>query len=141
MRSELVEQACALLVDALAGGVSGLPDPEPQRGEATIAAKVTPEDLRLDWQSTAEQLGRVVRIGRAWTTFRGRRLTVLDAAVARDGEVMTEAPPGTLVGTAVATADGALVLRRVQPESRSPMSVDDWIRGAHPLSGERLGTE
>jgi methionyl-tRNA formyltransferase len=139
LRSELVEQACALLVDALAGGVTGLPDPEPQRGEATVAAKITPEDLWLDWKRTAEQLGRVVRIGRAWTTFRGRRLTVLDAAVARDRAAVAAPAPGTLVGTAVATADGALELRRVQPESRSPMSVDDWIRGAHPLSGERLG--
>ncbi len=77
----------------------------------------------------------------AWTTFRGRRLTVLEAAVDRDGAATAEAAPGTLVGPAVATADGALVLRRVQPESRSPMSVDDWIRGAHLVSGERLGND
>ncbi len=76
-----------------------------------------------------------MRLGRAWTTFRGRRLTVLEATVDREGAATAEAAPGTLVGSAVATADGALVLRRVQPESRSPMSVDDWTRGAHLLSG------
>jgi methionyl-tRNA formyltransferase len=141
LRSELVEQSCTLLVEALAGGVTGLPDPEPQRGDPTIAAKITPEDLHLDWPSTAEQLGRVVRLGRAWTSFRGRRLTVLEADVERDGSATAEAAPGTLVGTSVATAEGALLLRRVQPESRSPMSAHDWIRGAHPVSGERLGTE
>jgi methionyl-tRNA formyltransferase len=141
LRSELVEQSCSLLVEVLAGGVSELPDPEPQRGEATVASKITPEDLHLDWHNTTLQLGRVVRLGRAWTTFRGRRLSILEATVDGDGKEVAEAAPGTLVGTAVATADGALVLRRVQPESRSPMSADDWIRGAHPLSGERLGTD
>ena len=141
LRADLVEQSCVLLVEALADGVAGLPEPEPQRGEATVAAKITPEDLHLDWYRTAVQLGRVVRLGRAWTTFRGRRLTVLEATVDRDGAAMAEAAPGTLVGSAVSTAEGALLLRRVQPESRSPMSVDDWIRGAHLVSGERLGTD
>jgi methionyl-tRNA formyltransferase len=141
LRSELVEQACSLLVEVLAGGVSDLPDPEPQQGHATVASKITPEDLHLDWHNTAEQLGRVVRLGRAWTTFRGRRLSVLEATVDNDGTTVAEVAPGTLVGTAVATTDGALVLRRVQPESRSPMPADDWIRGSHPLSGERLGSD
>jgi methionyl-tRNA formyltransferase len=141
LRADLVQEACVLLVEALADGVAGLPEPEPQRGEATVAAKITPHDLYLDWNSTAEQLGRVVRLGRAWTTFRGGRLTVLDAAVDRDAADTDGTAPGTLVGSAVSTADGALVLRRVQPESRSPMTVDDWIRGAHLVSGERLGTE
>ena len=141
LQADLVEQSCVLLVEALAAGVAGLPEPEPQRGEATVAGKITPEDLHLDWHGTAEQLARVVRLGRAWTTFRGRRLAVLDAAVDHDGTAAAEAAPGTIVGSAVATADGALVLRRVQPESRSPMSVDDWTRGAHLVSGERLGND
>jgi hypothetical protein len=33
------------------------------------------------------------------------------------------------------------VLQRVQPESRSPMSADDWRRGVRPAVGERLGTD
>ncbi len=143
LRSELVALSCTLLVDALADGVAGLPEPEPQRGEATVAPKITREDLHLDWHGTAEQLGRVVRLGRAWTTFRGRHLTVLQASVDGQGAGASAAAaaPGTLVGSAVATGAGALVLQRVQPESRSPMSADDWIRGAHLVSGERLGTD
>ena len=30
---------------------------------------------------------------------------------------------------------------RVQPESRSPMSADEWLRGVRPEDGERLGTD
>ena len=79
LRDELVTAGCALLVAALAHGVEGLPVPVPQSGEATIAAKVTPEDLHLQWEQPAVQLHRVVRLGRAWTTFRGKRLGVLRA--------------------------------------------------------------
>ena len=141
LRTRLVEVGCALLVETLAGGVAGLPDPEPQRGQPTVADKITPEDLRLEWSGTARQLARVVRLGRAWTTFRGARVRVLDAAPAPAGPDEVGRPPGTLLGTSVCTGAGLLVLRRVQPESRSPMSADDWWRGVHAADGERLGTD
>ena len=81
LRAELVAVASALVVDALAGGVAGLPDPVPQEGEVTMADKISKEDLHLDWTRPAVELKRVVRLGRAWTTFRGKRLTVLDVAL------------------------------------------------------------
>jgi methionyl-tRNA formyltransferase len=142
LRARLVEIGCLLLVDALAGGVQGLPLPAPQVGEPTIADKITQEDLHLHWDRPAHQLGRVVRLGRAWTTFRDKRLTVLEAAVddARDDR-RDGLRPGAIVGAAVVTGEGALVLRRVQPESRSPMSAEDWLRGVRPAHGERLGTD
>jgi len=141
LRDRLVALGSNLLVDTLATGVPGLPEPVPQQGEATIADKITQDDLHLDWTGHAVQLKRVVRLGRGWTTFRDKRLTVLDADV---GEAPGDAgalPPGTLLGSAVATGDGTLVLRQVRPESRSPMSADEWLRGVRPGSGERLGTD
>jgi methionyl-tRNA formyltransferase len=142
LQSELVEIGTELLVGVLAGGVDRLPTPEPQVGEPTIAAKITPADLHLDWTRPARELLRTVRLGRAWTTFRGKRLTVLDATVddARGGSG-DEHAPGAIVGAAVATGEGALVLGRVQPESRSPMSAEEWLRGVRPRNGERLGTD
>ncbi len=141
LRDELVAVASELVVDALAGGVSGLPVPQPQHGEVTIAEKITTEDLHLQWDRTALEVARVVRLGRAWTTFRGRRLGVLDAAVADAGVVPSGNAPGTLNGAYVSTGEGSLVLREVQPESRSPMSADEWLRGVRPGDGERLGTD
>jgi hypothetical protein len=29
----------------------------------------------------------------------------------------------------------------VQPESRSPMSAQEWLRGVRPADGERLGKD
>ncbi len=141
LREQLVGVGSDLLVDTLAGGVSGLPEAVPQHGEVTIADKITKEDLHLDWAEPAVQLKRVVRLGRAWTTLRGKRLSVLAAAVG-DGEPgAAEHAPGSLLGPAVVTGVGTLVLLRVQPESRSPMSADEWLRGVRPTDGERLGTD
>ena len=141
LRAELVGVASALVVDALTRGVSGLPDPVPQQGEVTLADKISKEDLHLDWTRPAVELKRVVRLGRAWTTFRGKRLTVLDVTLAPDEHGRGERPPGSLDGPIVATGGGALLLRQVQPESRSPMSAEEWLRGVRPALGERLGTE
>ncbi len=148
LRAELVDVGCALLVGALAHGVNGLPVPVPQVGEPTIADKITKEELHLNWAEPARQLRRVVRLERAWTTFRGKRLTVLEATLGDapeeqggQGGQADRLGPGAMVGAAVVTGDGALVLRRVQPESRSPMSAEEWLRGVRPAHGERLGTD
>lgn len=140
LRSRLVDTACDLLVDTVKDGLKGLPEATPQRGEVTVAEKITREDLRLDWSQPAEQLHRVVRLEHAWTTFRGKRLGVLEAHVAATRPDQSLAP-GTLMGTSVVTGAGILELRRVQPESRSPMSADEWLRGVHPEENERLGTD
>jgi methionyl-tRNA formyltransferase len=141
LRHELVTVASALVVEALADGVEGLPDPVPQEGEVTVAAKISKEDLHLDWTNPAVDIRRVVRLGQAWTTFRGKRLTVLDTALAPGGHRDGALPPGTLDGPVVATGSGSLVLQQVRPESRSPMSADEWLRGVRPAVGERLGTD
>ena len=114
----------------------GLPQPTPQVGEATYADKITAEDLHLDWKAPAEQLHRVVRLGRAWTTWRGERLLVLDAE-----PVATDiGPPGTLHGELVAAGQGALRLVTVQAGGRRPAAGADWVRGARPQPGETLGS-
>jgi methionyl-tRNA formyltransferase len=147
LRASLTAVGSRLLVESLAGGVAGLPAPQPQVGEPTIAPKVTVEDLRLQWDRPATELLRVVRLGRAWTTFRGRRLGVLRATAeaeagsgaGQEGED-EHGPPGTLHGTSVSTGRGTLGLVQVQPESRSAMAAEDWIRGTRPSVGERLGS-
>jgi methionyl-tRNA formyltransferase len=141
LRVELVDVASALVVASLAQGVAGLPDPVPQAGEVTLADKISIEDLHLDWTRPAVELRRVVRLGRAWTTFRGKRLTVLATLPGPNDPDTHAALPGSLHGPVVATGGGSLVLEQVQPESRSPMSAEEWLRGVRPAAGERLGTD
>lgn len=135
LRHRLAVAGSALLVGALA---SGLGRPVPQEGEPTYAAKLTPADRRIDWAEPAVVASRVVRSGRAWTTFRGRRLLVLDARPRHGGEL----PPGALAeddGPVVGTGAGVLALHTVQPEGKGPQHAADWWRGARPEPGECLG--
>jgi methionyl-tRNA formyltransferase len=135
LRSELATVAAAMLITALA---NGLGTPTAQHGTPTYAQKIEPADLFLDWQRPALELQRVVRLGRAWTTWRDRRLLVLGARV-------TEAPPGDLApgqlqGDVVVTGEGGLRLLTVQPEGRAAMAASDWVRGARPRPEEGLGS-
>jgi methionyl-tRNA formyltransferase len=149
LRARLVDVGARLLVSLLANGVSGLPVPNPQRGEATYAEKVRPEELEIDWTDAAGSIARLVRLGRAYTWFRDRRLRVLGAAPAGEqgsggpeevGPVPRSPPrPGTLSEDRVTTGEGRLVLTRVQPEGSRVMTADEWRRGAHPVPGEVLG--
>ncbi|MHB8682033.1 MAG: methionyl-tRNA formyltransferase [Acidimicrobiales bacterium] len=139
----LASVGAGLLVESLRGGVASLGPGVPQQGEATYAPKIDPAELRLDWAEPARHLERVVRLDRAWTTLRGKRLRVLDAAAVDDaaggGPPGPPGPPGTVQGTVVATGQGGLALRLVQPEGKRPVPAEDWLRGVRLAPGERLG--
>jgi methionyl-tRNA formyltransferase len=146
LRQRLVDIGSALLVEVLAGGVAGLPTAEPQQGEPVYAEKLRPEEFALAWDRSAEHLARVVRLDRAFTTFRGRRLRVLEAEAVPPAPAPAPAPapspapaPGTMAGDEVVTGGGRLRLVTVQPEGRAPMPAADWRRGARPAPDERLG--
>lgn len=135
LRRELVEVGTELLCTALA---AGLHDPTPQEGEVTYAAKLKPADLEIDWGAPAEVVDRVVRVGGAWTTWRGRRLKVLETELLDANEVDGPAP-GTVDGDEVSTGSGRLRLVAVQPEGKPAMPAAAWRHGAHPGRDERLG--
>jgi methionyl-tRNA formyltransferase len=135
LRQRLGELGNRLLVDVLA---AGLPVPHPQAGEPVYADKIRPDELRLDFSRPAVEVERVVRVGRAWTTFRGRRLLVVAARVGSSAG--RELAPGQLDGRWVGTGAGALELVRLQPEGKGPMDAAAWARGVRPQASERLGS-
>ncbi|MGH9103976.1 MAG: methionyl-tRNA formyltransferase, partial [Acidimicrobiales bacterium] len=120
-------------------GLAGLDAPSPQVGEVTWAPKLEPVELRLDFRRPAAELARVVRVGRAWTTWRGRRLLV-ESARAVPGAAPA-GPPGTMRRLEVATGSGCLRLLTVRPEGRQALAAEDWARGARLADEERLGGE
>jgi methionyl-tRNA formyltransferase len=133
LRQRLARIGERLLLSALAEGLGA---PSPQVGVPTYAAKLGPDELHLDFAQPADAVNRVVRAGRAWTTWRGKRLIV------HHSRVLLERPdlsPGQLAGDEVGTGDGALELLEVQPEGRPPMEAKAWARGARPRPGELLG--
>jgi len=136
LRAQLVAVGSGLLVAQLTGGLG---EPVAQVGQVTHAAKIDPAELELRWDRDAEQLHRLVRLGRAWTTFRSRRLKVLRAAPA---PVRPPGAPGSLGedGVTVAAGAGALRLLEVQPEGRPAQPADAWRNGARPGPADRLGS-
>jgi methionyl-tRNA formyltransferase len=136
LRAQLVEVGTGLLLAQLA---DGLGPPVRQQGEVTYAAKIEPEELHLDWSQPAVQIHRVVRLGRAWTTFRGKRLRMRQVRLSGAAGT-TDGQPGLLDCLEVGTGDGHLELIEVQPEGREPMPAFAWRNGARPNAGERLGS-
>ncbi len=122
LRRALVAAGVAQLVRCLA---APLPEPAAQVGEPVYAAKLTVEDLHIDWRAEPAIIDRQVRLGGAWTTFRGRRMKVLETRLEGDGTSLTSPLEG-------------LTVVRVQPEGKGPMPLIDFVRGARPEPGERF---
>jgi methionyl-tRNA formyltransferase len=119
LRTELVRVGTDQLVRCL---TAPLGEPVPQQGEPLYAAKIRPEELHIDWSAPTNEIDRLVRLGGAWTTFRGKRMKIVEAE---------------LDGTAQGVTPGFRLLR-VQPEGKPVMAYADWVRGARPAADERF---
>ena len=124
LRSRLIETGSKLLVSALD---KGLGEPTPQSGEVVWAEKVMPQEREIMWDLEAEAIDRLVRIGGAWTTFRGERLKIW-ACEPNMQEIQGQ--PGQLIGDQVVTGNGALKLTEVQSQNRARQSFESWQLGA-----------
>ena len=138
IRSTLMEAGTQLLLDQLR---DGLREPVAQQGESTYAKKIEPAELCIDWSDSAEHISRLVRLGGAWSLFRGKRLKIHEAIVV-DGA--SDAPGTVRIDKAtahIATSRGSLDVRVVQPEGKPRMDITSWINGARPTTGEKFSSE
>lgn len=141
LREVMVAEACTMLVESL---TAGLGTPVPQTGEVVWAPKIDAAEMQIDLESSAVHIERLTRIGKAFTTFRGKRLVLHTVAV--EGSAADGAAPrkplatGEMDGTRLGTADGVLELVRVQPEGKAAMDAAGWLNGARLTPDERLGT-
>lgn len=113
LRRDLVARGTDLLLDTLE---RGLGEPEPQAGTPMYAAKIDTDDLHIDWDRPAVEIDRLIRLGGAWTTFRGARFKIHAAEV----------------------IDGEVVPTVVQPEGKPRMDAAAWRNGARPAPDERF---
>jgi methionyl-tRNA formyltransferase len=157
---ELLERLAVLgapvLVDSVRRLVAGaVPTPQPEHG-ATLAPKIAPADVAIDFAAPSRPIVDLVRSADpapgAHTTFRGKRLKIFRAApvavassVDDDGGG-ADAVPGEVLAhegplTVVAAGDGAIELREVQPEGKGRMDGAAFANGYRPQPGDRLGAE
>ncbi len=132
----LAEIGGELLVEAL----DTRPDCRPQPGEGvTLAAKIGPDDRRLDPELPARELERRVRaltphVGAYVELPGGERLGVRRARASEDGVAPGEltAREGSLF---YGSSDGALELLEVQPAGGRSMDAAAYLRGHAAMLG------
>ena len=107
----------------------------------TYAPKITREEGRLDWRSSAVELERRVRALDPWPAaffeYKGEQIRVLAAKVLSEN---TELPSGTIIDGQLSIACGAGVLRplRLQRPGRVPVEADAFLRGFPIVAGTLL---
>lgn len=118
LRSELVDAACELLVKTLSVPLDvWIDSAATQIGDTVYAAKFTKEEFAIDWTQPVVHIHRLIRVGGAWTMFRGKRLKIHAADL----------------------VDGKLAPVTVQPEGKGPMEFAAWRHGAQPSDDELFG--
>jgi methionyl-tRNA formyltransferase len=131
LRARLIALGSELLVETLS---TDLPIAVPQSGEISYAKKISAAELEIDWSLPASTIERIVRLGGAWTTFRGSRLKIHEVAFGP-----AAGAPGTIDSLVVGCGQGALELVVVQPEGKARQDAAAWRNGARPSSDDRLG--
>jgi methionyl-tRNA formyltransferase len=135
LEARLAEIAAELLERSLGPWLRGdlAAEPQPAAGIA-LTRPMRREDGRLDPGRPAAALERQVR---AYLPWPGTYLELDDERLIVTGSSVAQSQAGDRPGAivrdgrrpALATSDGRLVLERVTPQGRRPMSGEDWLRG------------
>jgi len=139
-----------LMVETLRGLETGQVRPTPQdHAQATLAPILKKEEGRMDFSRSARELFNRLRGFQPWpgafTTLKGKTLQVhraqplSHAVTLKPGEIAVE---GTrlLVGSGKdKNTDTALELIEIQLEGKRRMTMQEFINGYRPKSGDHLG--
>lgn len=148
LEARLAEVAARLLVKAVRLIAEGRAPRTPQdESQATYVGRLTKADGRIDWTQPAAAIANLVRAMDPWPsayTWREGRLLKVWRAEPLPAPPAARMEPGTVLavdgeGILVATGDGLLRVREVQPEGGRRMGAAEYARG-HPVRvGERWG--
>jgi methionyl-tRNA formyltransferase len=123
---------------------SGTANPTRQdNAAATPAPKIFKEDCHIRWNTPAAYIRNFIRglspHPAAYSMLSGKVLKIYRARLIGG---RASGQPGELIASAsslhVSTADGLLALDDLQLEGRKRMTVEEFLRGYHPKTGDRL---
>jgi methionyl-tRNA formyltransferase len=128
LHGRLAAMGARLVVEALAGLDTLVPEPQPDAG-VTYAAKIDKAEARVDWTRPAAAVDRQIRglspVPGAWCMVGGERVKLL-----RSRLVAGEGAPGQVLGGfTVACGTGAVEITEAQRAGRRPMPADEVLRG------------
>jgi methionyl-tRNA formyltransferase len=141
LHDELVRVGAPLMVRAVHGYAAGQIQPQVQATEGiTYAAKLLKDEGRIDWSRSAIELDRAVRalnpgIGTHFE-ISGERIKLLAVE-----PVSGSGAAGSALDDAgtIACGEGALKLQKLQRPGKTPVAIDDFLRGLPLPKGTRLG--
>jgi methionyl-tRNA formyltransferase len=143
---KLADVGADLVMQTLQGLAAGTLIPKPQDDAlATRAPKLTADDRPIRWHEPAQvSHNRVRALAPAPGATVRRNDKMLKVLETEYRNTPTHQEPGTMLnlpdatGLAVATGQGILILRRLQPEGKAVMSAEAHLRGNPVVSDERL---
>lgn len=144
----LMETGAELIVEALPKIEAGELIPVVQKEElATYAGKITKDMGNIDFAKSAVTIERLIRGLNPWpsafTHYKGKILKIWEADVASECVNAENPVPGTVIAMdkesfTLATGEGALRIRSLQPEGKKRMSCAEFMRGYEVKVGEAL---
>ena len=140
LTDELARMGAVLMVETLATLDARMPVAQPDEG-VTYAAKIDKAEARIDWSRPAVEVERLVRAMNpapgAWFAAAGDRVKVLEACTNTDS---FDAPPGTVVGSAleIACGEGVLIPQVVQRAGSRVMYAHELLAGFPIPPGTQL---
>ena len=123
-----------LLLESLPSYLAGDLKPVPQdKNQVTFSPNISPEEERIDWTKTNRQLFNQIRGMYPWpvahTLLNGDRFKIYEATpvegAGQSGEILAIGKKELIV----ATGEGALSLKTVQPAGKSKMTIVDFLNG------------
>jgi methionyl-tRNA formyltransferase len=145
LHDRLAHEGARLMVEALAKLEAGELDCRPQAEDGvTYAAKIEPEETRIDWKQSAPEVHDMIRglspYPGAWfeceSNGRKERVRALRSTL-----VEISGAPGIVLDDhlTVACGEGAVRLTQVQRAGKKPVPVDEFLRGVKLRAGTKLG--
>jgi methionyl-tRNA formyltransferase len=145
LHDRLSKAGARLLMETIRQITGGIVERKPQdESGVTFAPRLTKETGKINWNSKCSDIVNLIRglnpLPAAYTFLDGQNLKIFTVE-AKSGNV-AEAP-GTIgtpfaAGLPVATADGYVILKEVQPPGKKRMPIADFLRGHHIKTGAVL---
>ena len=123
-----------LLLETLPAYIAGEIKPVPQdASQVTFSPNISPEEERLDWNKSSRDIFNQIRGMYPWpvahTLLDGKRFKIYEANLVEGQGQAGHIIEKTKKSLVVATGQGAISLKTVQPAGKPCMAIADFLNG------------
>ncbi len=146
LHDKLSGTGAQVLLDTCNGIEENTLKAQPQKGEVTLAPKITKELCNIDWNQSAENIHNLIRglspFPGAFSYLDGKQVKIIKTDFSND--IKKDSFPGRISQTGkaeilVETIKGTLIIKELKPEGKRSMAVEEYLRGNSLESGKIFG--